>query len=73
MFSKKGHAIFWDTKGPITIDFFEKGVTVNNTSDYQLLSQNSPYLLNGRNIYVCVCVCMCLAKLIFIVLIDYKT
>ena len=33
-------------KGPITIDFFEKDATVNSASTYQLLRQNSPYLLN---------------------------
>ena len=24
--------VFWDIKGPMTIDFLEKGATVNNTS-----------------------------------------
>ena len=38
--------LFWDMKGPITIDFQEKGASVNSTSYYQLLWQNSPYLLN---------------------------
>ena len=40
--------VFWDMKGPITIDFLEKDATVNSASYSQLklLRQNSPYLLN---------------------------
>ena len=38
-------------KGPITIDFFEKGASVNSASYCQLLRQNSPYLLNDLHIY----------------------
>ena len=34
--------VFGDMKGPITIDFLEKDVTINSTSN----CQNSPYLLN---------------------------
>ena len=34
-------------KGPIAIDFLEKGTAVNNASNFQLLMQNSPYLLNN--------------------------
>ena len=37
---------FWNMKGPITINFLEKGATVNSASDSHLLMQNSPYLLN---------------------------
>ena len=33
----------------ISIDFFEKSSTVNSASYYQLLKQNSPYLLNDPN------------------------
>ena len=33
-------------KGAFTIDFLEKGATVNNTSYCQLLKQNSPNLVN---------------------------
>ena len=51
--------VFWNMIGPITIDFLEKGATVNNISYCQLLRQNSPYLLNdpciicGMNIKKC--------------------
>ena len=38
--------VFQDMKGTITIDSLEKGSTVNSASYYQLLKQNSPYLLN---------------------------
>ena len=38
--------VFWDMKGSITIDFLEKGPSINNATNYQLLNQNSPYLLN---------------------------
>ena len=37
--------VFWDMKRPITIDFLEKGATVNSAS-YCQLKQYSPYLLN---------------------------
>ena len=37
--------VFWQMKGPITIDFLEKGASINSTSYCQLL-QHSPYLLN---------------------------
>ena len=37
--------VFWDTKGSISIDFLEKGATVNSVSYYQQLRQNSSYLL----------------------------
>ena len=36
-----------------------KGATVNSTTYYQLLRQNSPYLLNDPHIYTNVCVCVC--------------
>ena len=35
--------MFWDTKGLITIDFLEKGATINSV--FLLIWQNSPYLL----------------------------
>ena len=38
-------------KRPITVDFLEKGATVNSASYCQLLGENSPYLLNGSYIY----------------------
>ena len=38
--------VFWDMKGPITIDFLEKGATVNNASYCQLLKQRLPYLFS---------------------------
>ena len=44
--------VFWDIKGPITIDFLEKGTTVNNAFSFQLPWQNSPYLLNDL-LYLC--------------------
>ena len=37
-------------KGPITIDFIEKGATVNRGSYCQFLWQNSLYLLNNPRI-----------------------
>ena len=37
--------IFWDMKEPITIDFLEKGATVNIGSNCQIRRQDSPYLL----------------------------
>ena len=38
--------VFLDMKGPIMIDFPEKGATVNSTFSYcQLLSQNSPLFI----------------------------
>ena len=39
-------------KGPNTIDFFEKGATVNSAFYYQLLRKNSPYSLNVSHIYI---------------------
>ena len=43
--------IFWDLKGHITIDFFEKGATVISASYCQLLRrQYLPYLLNHPGI-----------------------
>ena len=36
--------VFWD----ITVDFLEKGATVNSASYCQLLKQISPYLLNDH-------------------------
>ena len=44
--NKADHAVFWDMKGPITIDFLAKSPTVNSISYCQLLKKNSPYLLN---------------------------
>ena len=38
--------VFSDVKGCITIDFLENDATVNSAFYYQLLQQNSPYLLN---------------------------
>ena len=38
--------VFWNMRGPITIDFLKKGVPVNSISYCQLFWQNSPYLLN---------------------------
>ena len=43
--------VFWDMKGLITIDFFEKGATGNNTLNCQLLRKNLSYLLNDPHIY----------------------
>ena len=37
--------VFWDMNGPISIDYIEKGATVNSTSYYPLFRQNSSYLL----------------------------
>ena len=42
--------VFWDMKGPITIDFFVKVATINRPPYCQLLKQNSPYLL--KNPYI---------------------
>ena len=39
--------VFLDMKGPIIIDFLEKGAVVKSASYCQLLTQNSPYLFNG--------------------------
>ena len=44
--------VFWDMKGTPTIDFLEKGASLNNASYCNLLWQNSPYLLNNRLIYI---------------------
>ena len=35
--------VFWGMKGPITIDFLEKGAVVNSASYCQLIRQNLPY------------------------------
>ena len=48
--SEKSHAV-WNMKGPITIDFLEKGATVNFASYCQLLRHNSPYLLNDSRMF----------------------
>ena len=37
---------FWNMKGLVTIDFLEKGPTVNSASYFQLFMQNSPYSMN---------------------------
>ena len=42
--------VFLDRKGPITIDFPEKGATVNSASYCQIFQQYSPYLLNDPQI-----------------------
>ena len=44
-------AVFWNMKGHIAIDFFQKSGSVNNTSYCQLLKQNSP-LQNDFFIYI---------------------
>ena len=44
--------LFYDMKGPITIDFFEKGAAVNSTSYSALFRQNPPYLLNDPRICI---------------------
>ena len=31
--------VVWDIKGPINIDFIERGATVNSASDYQIFTQ----------------------------------
>ena len=50
--SKEGHADnLLGHERTITIEFFEKGATVNNASYCQLLRQNSTYLLNDPCIY----------------------
>ena len=38
--------VFCNMKGPMTIDFVEKGATLNSASHCQLFRQNSPYILN---------------------------
>ena len=39
-FSKKLMVtVFWDMKGPITVDFLEKGATVNSTTNCQLIDK----------------------------------
>ena len=38
--------------GPITIDFLEKGATVNSTYYSQLRRQNSPYWMTLIYIYI---------------------
>ena len=42
--------IIWVMEGPITIDFPEKGASVDSTFYCQLLSQNSFYFLNDPHI-----------------------
>ena len=52
--------VFWEMKGPATIDFLQKGITVNSTSNCELLSQiHFIYWMTLLYIYVCVCVCVC--------------
>ena len=62
--------MFWDMKGPITIDFLEKGTTLNSSSYYQLFQQNSSYLLIDPHIYMCVCVgggkCVCIGVYMYV-------
>ena len=41
--SEEGHVVFWDMKGPITIDFLEKAATANSSSYCLFLKQNSPF------------------------------
>ena len=50
--STEDHAISisWDMKGPITIEFLEKGATVKSAFSCQLLRQNYCYLLNDPGI-----------------------
>ena len=51
MVNKEGHAdSVLNMKGPITIDFLEKGATVNSVSYCQHPRQNSLYLLNDPHI-----------------------
>ena len=51
--SKDSHAIiFWSMKESITIDFLEKGTTVNSASYCEFILQSSPYLLNDHHIYI---------------------
>ena len=38
--------VFWNMKGPINVDFLEKGSTVNTASYCKFFWQNSPDLLN---------------------------
>ena len=38
--------ILGDIKRPFTTDFLEKGATINSSSCYQLLGENSTYSLN---------------------------
>ena len=42
--------VFCDIKGPIRIDFLEKGAAVNSASYCQLLWQNSSYLFNDSHL-----------------------
>ena len=44
--------VFCDMKGPMTIDFLEKGTTVNSASYCQFLKENSPYLLNNLHSFM---------------------
>ena len=47
----KGHAdSLLDIKGPIIIDFLEKGTTVNSANNTQFFRQDSTYLLNDLHI-----------------------
>ena len=43
--------VFWGKKRVIIIDFLEKGTTLSNASNYQLLRQNLPYLVNDPSLY----------------------
>ena len=46
--------IFWDMKGPITTDIYEKGVTVNSVSYCQLLWKNFAQLLGAVEYTDCI-------------------
>ena len=50
--------VFWDMKGPIIIDFLDKGIIVNCASNCPLLKKNSPYLLNDPHIYIVTHACL---------------
>ena len=43
--------VFWDMKGPVTIDFFEKVATVKSYFYCKILGQNVPYLLSDSCIF----------------------
>ena len=42
---------FWGMKGPMSIDFLEKGGPLNSVYYCLLLKQNSPYLLNDPHTF----------------------
>ena len=44
--------VICDMKGPITIDFIQKGSIVYSFTYFQLLRQNLPYLLKDPPIYM---------------------